>query len=76
MAHVRSLASGIFTAAINDGLLKLNPWSQVKTRIKAKAPGETASYTLTELEDIVTLLKDRVDGQLVVCLAGMMRLRP
>jgi len=76
VAHVRSLASGIFTSAINDGLLKFNPWSEVKTKIKPKAPAETASYSLAELEEIVTLLKDRVDGQLVVCLAGMMGLRP
>jgi len=76
VAHVRSLASGIFTSAINDGLLKMNPWSQVKTKIKPKAPKDTASYSLAELEEIVTLLKNRVDGQLVVCLAGMMGLRP
>jgi integrase len=76
VAHVRSLASGIFTHAINDGLLKFNPWSSVKTKVKPQAPGNTASYSLAELEDIVTLLKDRVDGQLVVCLAGMMGLRP
>jgi integrase len=76
IAHIRSLASGIFTSAINDGLLKFNPWSEVKTKIKPKPPGETASYSLAELGDIVTLLKDRVDGQLVVCLAGTMGLRP
>lgn len=76
VAHVRSLASGIFTSAINDGLLKMNPWSEVKAKIKPQAPAETASYSLPELEDIITLLKDRVDGQLVVCLAGMMGLRP
>jgi integrase len=76
IAHVRSLASGIFTSAINDGLLKLNPWSEVKTKVKPKAPGETPSYSLPELEEIMTLLKARLDGQLVVCLAGMMGLRP
>ena len=76
IAHIRSLASGIFTSAINDGLLKLNPWSQVKTKVKPKAPGETASYSLPELEEIVSLLKHRVDAQLIVCLAGMMGLRP
>jgi integrase len=76
VAHIRSLASGIFTAAINDGEIKFNPWSEVKTKIKPKAPPETKSYTLSELEEIVTLLKDRPDGQLIVCLAGMMGLRP
>jgi integrase len=76
VAHVRSLASGIFTHAINDGLLKMNPWSEVKTKTKPKAPGETASYSLTELMDIVNKKLTRTDARLVVCLAGMMGLRP
>jgi integrase len=76
VAHIRSLASGIFTSAINDGLLKLNPWSQVKTKIKPKAPPETASYSLTELMDIVNNKLTRTDARLVVCLAGLMGLRP
>lgn len=76
VAHVRSLASGIFTAAINDGLLKFNPWSEVKTKIKPKAPGETKAYTLPELMDIVNNKLTRNDARLVVCLAGMMGLRP
>jgi integrase len=76
VAHVRSLASGIFTHAINDGLLKMNPWSEVKTKTKPKAPGETASYSLPELMDIVNNKLKRTDARLVVCLAGMMGLRP
>lgn len=76
IAHVRSLASGIFTSAINDGLLKLNPWSQVKTKVKPKAPEETPSYSLAELMDIVNNKLKRTDAQLIVCLAGMMGLRP
>jgi integrase len=76
VAHVRSLASGIFTHAINDGLLKLNPWSEVKTKTKPKPPGETASYSLTELMDIVNNKLTRSDARLVVCLAGLMGLRP
>lgn len=76
IAHIRSLASGIFTSAINDGLLKLNPWSQVRTKIKPKAPPETLAYTLPELLDIVNNKLNRTDARLIVCLAGMMGLRP
>ena len=76
VAHIRSLASGIFTAAINDGLLKFNPWSEVKTKIKPKAPSETKAYTLPELMDIVNNKLTSNDARLVVCLAGMMGLRP
>jgi len=76
LAHVRSLASGIFTHAINDGLLKVNPWSAVKTKIKPPEPKETSAYTLTELMDIVNNKLTRIDAQLIVCLAGLMGLRP
>jgi integrase len=76
VAHVRSLASGIFTHAINDGLLTENPWRNVKTKIKPSKPKDGADYTLTELMDIVNNKLTRIDAQLIVCLAGLMGLRP
>jgi integrase len=76
IAHIRSLASGIFTHACNDGLLPNNPWRNVKTKIKPPKPKETADYTLTELMDIVNNKLTRIDAQLIVCLAGLMGLRP
>lgn len=76
VAHIRSLASGIFTHACNDGLLQNNPWRNVKTKIKPPKPKETADYTLTELMDIVNNKLTRIDAQLIVCLAGLMGLRP
>lgn len=76
LAHIRSLASGIFTHAINDGLLTENPWRNVKTKIKPPKPKECADYTLTELMDIVNNRLTRIDAQLIVCLAGLMGLRP
>jgi integrase len=76
IAHVRSLASGIFTHACNDGLLQNNPWRNVKTKIKPSKPKDTADYSLSELMDIVNNKLTRVDAQLIVCLAGLMGLRP
>lgn len=75
IAHIRSLASGIFTHACNDGVLLSNPWRNVKTKIKAKKPTKPPSYTLTELMDIVNNKLARIDAQLIVCLAGLMGLR-
>lgn len=75
IAHIRSLASGIFTHACNDGLLQNNPWRNVKTKIKPPKPKETPDYTLTELMDIVNNKLTRIDAQLVICLAGLMGLR-
>lgn len=76
VAHVRSLASGIFSHAVIDGVISSNPWRNVKTKIKAPKPNETADYTLTELMDIVNNKLTRIDAQLIVCLAGLMGLRP
>lgn len=76
IAHIRSLASGIFSHAINDGVLKNNPWRNVKTKIKPPKPKDTADYTLTELMDIVNNKLTRIDAQLIICLAGLMGLRP
>jgi integrase len=76
LAHVRSLASGIFTHAINDGVLIENPWRNVKTKIKPPKPKDGADYTLSELMDIVNNKLPRIDSQLIVCLAGLMGLRP
>ncbi len=44
IAHVRSLASGIFSHAVIDGVIQGNPWRTVKTKIKAPKPKETADY--------------------------------
>ena len=82
IAHIRSLASGIFTYAINDnvdGMLTNNignPWRNVKTKIKPPKPKPTKHYTLTEVMDIINNKLTRIDAQLIVCLAGLMGLRP
>ena len=57
-------------------MIQVNPWRNVKTKIKAPKPKETADYTLTELMDIVNNKLTRIDAQLIVCLAGLMGLRP
>ena len=48
----------------------------VKTKIKPAKPKQTSDYTLTELMDIVNNKLTRIDAQLIVCLAGLMGLRP
>jgi len=74
--HIRSLASGVFTHAVNVGVIKTNPWHDVKVLGKTIAPGETAHYTLEEAEDIISALVNHVDCQLIVALAFFLGLRP
>jgi integrase len=74
--HIRSLASGIFSHAVNVGEIESSPWHDVKVLGKTKEPGETAHYTLEEAEDIISALVDHVDCQLIVALAFFLGLRP
>lgn len=76
LAHIRSLASGIFSHAINIGLLESNPWHDVKILGKVKSPGSTPFYTLEEIEDIISALVDHTDCQLIMALAFFLGLRP
>jgi len=74
--HIRSLASGIFSHAVNVGVIESNPWHDVKVLGKTKEPGETAHYTLEEAENIISALVEHLDCQLIVALAFFLGLRP
>jgi len=74
--HIRSLASGIFTHAINEGRLESNPWHDVRILGRVKPPKGTEHYTLEEVENIISALVDHVDAQLVVALSFFVGLRP
>jgi len=76
LQHIRSLASGIFSHAVNLGLIESNPWHDCKILGKTKAPGETKHYTLEEAENIISALVERVDCQLIMALAFFLGLRP
>jgi integrase len=74
--HIRSLASGIFSHAVNVGVIESNPWHDVKVLGKTKEPGKTAHYTLEEAENIISALVEHVSCQLIVALAFFLGLRP
>jgi integrase len=74
--HIRSLASGIFSHAVNLGLIESNPWHDVKILGRTISPGETQHYTLEEAENIISALIEHLDCQLIVALAFFLGLRP
>jgi integrase len=74
--HVRSLASGIFTHAVNVGVIDSNPWHDVKVLGKTIEPGETEHYTLEEAENVISALADHSDAQTIVALSFFVGLRP
>jgi integrase len=74
--HIRSLASGIFSHAVNLGLIESNPWHDVKVLGKSRPPGDTAHYTLEEAENIISALVEHPDCQTILALACFTGLRP
>jgi len=74
LSHVRNLASGIFTRAVNLGLIDTNPWNAVRLQ-ETRAPEPTVAYTLDQSVSILKVL-DRVDAALVFSLAAFLGLRP
>jgi hypothetical protein len=76
LAHVRSLASGIFSHAINVGLVQSNPWRDVKVLAKVRPPETTPHYTLQQVESIIDALAESPQAQLVVALSFFAGLRP
>ena len=75
IAHIKNLASGIFTHAANLDLIDSNPWSFCKVLGKTKAPAATEHYTLEEIENIISALVDHVDCQLMMALSFFLGLR-
>ena len=76
IAHVRSLASGLFRHALRLGKIDVNPWSDAGSLTPAKRPDATHAYTLDEAEAISNALVSRPPCQLVFCLAAFLDLCP
>jgi integrase len=74
--HVRSLGSSIFKLAVSDELIKTNPFRDVPIPEDAEEGDDTAHYTLSEVEDLISALAAHVDCQLVLSLACFLGLRP
>src|SRR5437016_3690757 len=58
--HIKNLASGIFSHAANLDLIELNPWHGAKVLGKMLENGKTKSYTLEEIENVISALVDNV----------------
>jgi integrase len=76
VSHVRSLMSGLLSHAVNLGMIERNPIAEAKSLSKMKPPGKTESYSLREVEDLISALAAYTDCQLLVALCGFLGLRP
>ena len=78
VAHVRSLASGLFRHAKQLGIILENPWRESGSLVKPKEPQPTQNYTLEEAEAIANALHEagHQREQLIFCIAAFAGLRP
>ena len=76
LAHIRSVASGLFTHAVNRGVIESNPWHDVKVLGKVKEPEGTTHYTLEQAVKMIGALEGHPDYQAILVLACFLGLRP
>jgi len=76
IAHIRSLASGMFRHALRLNRIKTNPWRDAGSLSAVKKPEATHAYSLEEAEAISNALIDHPPAQIAFCLAAFLGLRP
>jgi integrase len=76
IAHIRSLASGMFKHAVRLNYITVNPWRDAGSLTPVKKGEATHAYTLEEAEAISNALIDNPPAQVVFCLAAFLGLRP
>ena len=72
---IKWLASAIFAHAVATGQCETNPIRDAMVLGKTLGHGETESYTLEEMENIISALVEHVDAQLVMALSFFLGLR-
>jgi integrase len=73
--HVKWLASAIFAHAVATGQCETNPIRDSQVLGKTLEHGVTGSYTLEEIENVISALFDYPQAQLIMALAFFMGLR-
>jgi integrase len=75
LAHVKNLASGMWSHAVALGEVETNAWRDSKTLVKPRPPKETPFYSLKQVQDVMNSLPERTDAQLAVALSFFCGLR-
>jgi integrase len=76
LKHIKALAGSLFSYAVDEEFIKVNPWHDVRIPDDAIESKATKHYTLPEVEDMISALVDHVDAQLVIAVACFLGLRP
>jgi integrase len=72
---IKWLASAVFAHAVATGNCDTNPIRDAKVLGKMLKHGDTKSYTLEEMENVISVLVDNVECQLVMALSFFAGLR-
>jgi integrase len=75
LRNIKGLASALFAHAVATGQCETNPIRDAHALGKTLPHGVTGSYTLEEIEDIISALVEHVDCQLIMALAFFLGLR-
>lgn len=75
LAHVKFLASGLFAHAVATGACETNPIRDSMVLGKTLENGKTQSYSLEEIENVISALVERTDAQLIMALSFFLGLR-
>jgi integrase len=67
--NIKWIASAIFDHAVASGYCESNPIRDARVLGKTLQNGDTKSYTLEEMENVISVLVERVDAQLVMALS-------
>jgi integrase len=76
LKHIKALGTAIFSYAVEEEIIAVNPWHEVRVPKDAIESDGTQHYTLAEAEAIISALFEHVDCQLIVALACFQGLRP
>jgi integrase len=75
LAHIKSLCSGIFAAAIREGIIKINPWREASESVKVRKAKTRIAYTPEETAAVLNALT-KPDTKLFFALVAVMGMRP
>lgn len=76
LKHIKALGTKLFSFAIEENMLSVNPWHEIKVPKDAIPPKETGHYSLSEAQTMISALVDHLKCQLILVFSCFLALRP
>jgi|HubBroStandDraft_1064217.scaffolds.fasta_scaffold00047_20 integrase len=75
LSLVRTICTGLFSYAQNEGLIDRNPFSDVRISVKVRKPQKKVMYSLAEVAAVLSEIP-RTDAKLLFAFCSLLGLRP